>query len=489
MSTKKTTSELFDSIYSNCGYINWRADEIKQAQVEIETAAREIQASLGTTPPVDPPVDPGEPPDEITPPPDGGGSGGDPTQAVKIGPEHLHYIGAFRVPQGIPPGCQNGFDYALTCLAYNSQNHSLFLNNHAHEQKTAEITIPTPSGDMNRLATASYIQTPVDITEGKLQCLLAGGAAYYDRCEMGDLLVYGGKLMGTAYIFYDGSKKAVLSHFYSNKLVSEAGDMFGFYDVWNGGRPGEAGFVGGWLCHVPPEWQDLLGGTALTGNGCLSIISRTSFGPSAFVFTPENLVGATTTVPATPLVYYPEEHPTLGAWGQEEQINLVFNQATQIRGIVFPTGSRTVLFFGLQGLGYPCYGFSDLTSPKPPGEGLYNGHCYDPARPDKGCHAYPYQAWVWAYDANDLLAVKNGQRQPWDVVPYNVWGLELPIPTPDGALTGVAYDPLHQRLYVGQHNASYLYPGASSPYDRTPIIHVYDLREPVSGKRGGLLHI
>jgi hypothetical protein len=454
--TPRSTEDLFNVIYEQCSYINWRADEIKAAQVQIELAARELQAGgSGTTPPVEPPVDP--PIDPVEPPIDPPGNVAD---AIKLGPSNLQYLGAFRLPHGVPPGCAYGFDYALTGLAFNPQHHSLFINNHVYEQKTAEVTIPTPTLDLSQLPVASYLQHPVDICEGTRQNLLAGGAPYWDACQIGDLLCYGDKIIATSYIFYDGGHQAVLSHCYSNRLVSEHGDLRGFFDV---GQIG-AGFVAGWMCHVPPEWQAAIGGPALTGQGCLSIISRTSYGPSAFVFDPQHLPNAGGTVAATPLVYYDQAHPTLGMWEQQDHVNDVFNMATKINGLVFPTGSRTVLFFGRQGLGIPCYG--DVVA--------YGGHCEDPADYNKGCHAYPYKVWVWAYDANDLVAVKDGQRQPWDVVPYQVWGLDLPTETPKNEVQGVAYDPATQRIYLSQTDAAYLAPG-QNPYDKSPIIHTFQL--------------
>ena len=50
-----------------------------------------------------------------------------------------------------------------------------------------------------------------------------------------------------------------------------------------------------------------------------------------------------------------------------------------------------------QGTGTFCYG-----------EGAT---CNDPTDSSKGNHAYPYQYQVWAYDANDLAAVKAGSKQ------------------------------------------------------------------------------
>ena len=103
----------------------------------------------------------------------------------------------------------------------------------------------------------------------------------------------------------------------------------------------------------------------------------------------------------------------------------LFNLATTMAGVVFPEGTRSVLFFGRQGLGKYCYGEAS--------------DCGDPVQTSKGGHAYPYAYYVWAYDALDLAAVKSGQRQPWDVKPYAVWELDFPFavshPSPGPPMT------------------------------------------------------
>ena len=76
------------------------------------------------------------------------------------------------------------------------------------------------------------------------------------------------------------------------------------------------------------------------------------------------------------------------------------SQADFITGMVFPSGTRTVLFFGKHGMGNYCYGTG----------GSSGGDCFDPDDSSKGIHSYPYRSQVWAYDANDLIAVKNGQK-------------------------------------------------------------------------------
>ena len=64
-------------------------------------------------------------------------------------------------------------------------------------------------------------------------------------------------------------------------------------------------------------------------------------------------------------------------------------------------------------------------------------YCYDPTNSYKGTHAYPYRYQVWAYDLNDFAEVKAGTKQPWDVVPYGVWSLNLPTPESTGGPAGL----------------------------------------------------
>jgi hypothetical protein len=285
-----------------------------------------------------------------------------------------------------------------------------------------------------------------------------------DYARMGGLMVYGNKLIGGSFSWYDGGYAAQLSFFTSGLTLSQTGDFHGMYKVGDL----NAGFYSGYMTQIPQEWQSAFGGPALTGNCCISIISRTSFGPAAFVFNPDDL-GVKNPVPATPVVYYDGAHPTLGEWGNSTTVNLYFNMSTGVKAIVFPAGTRTVLFIGRQGTGVPCYGCGGSTNP---GGECANEWCYDPVDGSKGCHAYPYKAWVWAYDANDLLSVKNGQKNPWDIRPYAVWPLNLPVDTGSNDIQGAAYDPATRRLYVSQSYGDGAFP-QSPAYDARPLIHVF----------------
>ncbi len=213
----------------------------------------------------------------------------------------------------------------------------------------------------------------------------------------------------------------------------------------------DAKYLGGYMTTVPSDWQSAFGGPALTGHCCTSIIGHQSLGPSAWVFDPDKL-GVVDPVPSTPVVYYPIGHPTLGTWEGNGTINLLYNMGTVINGIIFPEGTRSVLFIGRTGAGLPCY-----DSP--------GAVCNDPANPYKGSHAYPYKPFVWAYDALDLLTVKSGQKKPWEILPYATWFLSVPYDSGMNVINGAAYDPATKRIYVSQKGAD----------EERPVIHVYQL--------------
>jgi hypothetical protein len=272
----------------------------------------------------------------------------------------------------------------------------------------------------------------------------------------------------SAYVYYDATASQTLSHFAGDLDLRSTAGRGGPFQVGTRG----AGMVSGYFGVVPADWQAALGGTVINGNCCLPIISRTSFGPSAFAIDPLT-IGASGPAPAVPLLYYPANHPLLEAGQSGEGWNLtstLFNGTSEVRGVVFPEATASVLFFGRQGVGSFCYGpgVSDSARAGQPADGGVDRTCYDPADSSKGTHAYPYVYYVWAYDANDLAAVKAGRTQPWDVRPYATWPLDLPFAINNAHLNGAAYDPETGRIFVAQ---------AFGDGDR-PLIHVLRVRKP-----------
>lgn len=369
------------------------------------------------------------------------------------------YAGAFRLPAG--PDEQHTSAYGGTALAYDAAHDSLFFVGHDWYQRVAEVSIPEIRKDVGTpsdLETARLIQPFTDVLEGHLNDIGSG------KAKIGGLLPLDDRLVVSAYLYYDGPGSQTLSHFVTGLDFSHLPPVLGPYQVAPEGR--HAGFVAGYMAAVPDAWRALLKAPYVTGQCCLAIVSRTSEGPALSVFDPAALGTPKAASHWGPVLGYPMDHPTLGAWDSSGKL---FNGAVNVTGMVFPADSRSVLFFGRLGTGPFCYGSGTRDASRngqPTGEG--DRFCFDPSEASKGVHGYPYQHYVWAYDVRDLAAVRQGKKDPWDVKPYATWSFDLPFQTPPRQILGAAYDPAHRRVFV---TAEY------EDGDR-PLVHVFTLRRP-----------
>jgi hypothetical protein len=361
----------------------------------------------------------------------------------RIEPGALKWTGAFRLPAG--NFGDSSFNFGGWALAYYPPNDSLYIVGHDHQQSVAEISIPgaVETRSLGELPTATMRQPFADPTEGRRPQV-----DDYPRTRIGGLLVFGGRLIGAAYSFFDADLNAVSSHFTHSLTLGEKNSATGMHRVGANLNPA---FFAGNMALIPAAWRSTLGGPAITGQCCLSIIARTSLGPSAFVFDPAQLNPKTPT-PATPLVYYTEQNP-LQPWNASN--TLEFNNSTEMAGAFIPEGSRSLIFVGRHGIGVFCY------------------RC---GAPDPFCRgdvqAPPYQVQVWAYDLNDLSAVRAGRRAPWDVRPYAIWALTgnkhaapLPFFSSCMSVRGLAYDGATQRVWIAAQMAD----------GELPVIHQFQL--------------
>jgi hypothetical protein len=424
---------------------------------------------------------------------------------------NIVYKGAFRVPKGKYGASTKTYSLASggQSLGFNPKNNSLFILGHLDSEKMVlEMTIPplVNSVNLGDLNTANVLQDSIDLTGGiGYDKLGAGNTVIVNGGRPGSLLVYNDKLIGNSWAYYDGSYQAVSSHFSANLDWTSGAGFQGYYRVGVsplGDTSPNGGFVGGYMGTVPLEWQADFGGPVLTGLGGTPVNTRSSYGPSVSVFDPANL-GVVDPVPATMLAGYPSSHMTLG----HTTGNLIYNCTTEVRGVVFPEGSGSVLFFGRHGLGADNYGagtkYTGQTTygpgsnniseagrtatsvPNTCGSAVIAGAdvcSYDPADSSKGVHGYPYAYRVWAYNAADLAKVKNGATnpatglpyKPWDVVPYAVWDLPLPFSVSQARIDSATYDPATQRIFLAQEAADR---PSMEPF---PVIHVFEVQNIVA---------
>jgi hypothetical protein len=113
---------------------------------------------------------------------------------------------------------------------------------------------------------------------------------------------------------------------------------------------------------------------------------------------------------------------------------------------------------GRKGLGDNCYGIAGVDCPPSlcaPGE--------------HGWHSDPYEPQVVFYDPAEIAEVAAGGRQPWQVVPYEIYRPVAEVFDADcGQLRGVAYDADRRLLYVTER--------AAGPFGETAV-HVWEVRE------------
>lgn len=377
----------------------------------------------------------------------------DPMQLPQLTLEDLRYVGAFRLPAIERDG--DSFSFAGGPLAFHGEQGTLFVG--ARHGKVAEVSIPTPlnSTDISALPFAEIVQPFADPSDGKLKDIGEGAT-------LGGLFVYQQRLYGTGYIFYDASNAQSVSHFARPLALSRPGST----PLKRIGEQGRLGFVAGYMAAVPQEWQSRLGAPAITGQCCVPIISRTSWGPSAFAWNPGDF-DRSNAVKATALMFFDANNPTLGAYEGSSQ---TFGGTTQMGGVALIDRTRTALFIGGNGTGTFCYG-NGTADKSLAGTAAADGtkYCYDPVNTDKGQHAFPYQYQVWAFDLADWAQVREGRKDPWEVRPYGVWRLELPIPEPSARISGVAFDPQRRWLFIAQRAAD------RDGYAFRALINVYEV--------------
>lgn len=381
--------------------------------------------------------------------------------------------GYFLMPTGSYTDTNNDFYYSGIGLTYNAAGNSgagsFYIGGHAGYNIAAETTIPpavnsTAIGD---LSTATILQNFADVSHGSNVDI--GGSSC---CYQGGMMVYGGRLINAWYNGYDTDSSTSLSHAASSLTLSSA---LGLVRPQKVGADGQApwtshtaGSVSNYMMQIPAAQQSVFGAPAATGGCCLNIIGRTSSGPSLWAFDPAR-IGLDTPVAVTPLTYHSGScsniYPIVPGSGTG-----FTSCADQVSGVVWPAGTRTVLFFGQHTVGPNVYG-TGVTDPAL--DGLFVCETtgveicyYDPYDSNKGQHGYPYIYEIWAYDAVDLLAVKNHTMNPNDVYPYAMWQSYRPItgggasgeytyPSHPGGYYGATYNVDAGKIYASHFNGSF----------------------------------
>lgn len=368
----------------------------------------------------------------------------------------LTYEGGFRIKAS-----ENGVsdvNFSQGPIAYNYENHSLFIVGHSHHQAIAEYAIPeiVKSEELSEL---NMVETPLQVFCTVLDKAEGGNPDHLDSVGGLYYVNHGGrpKLIVNAYEYYDAPADNTLS----TLIVENADDLenssiSGYFRF-----EGVAAHTSGWISPIPETWQEIFGGSHITGHSSgIPIISRCSVGPSAFSFDMTEALNATDAIATTTLLDFSLSNPLHEDLSNESGTNDIWTHLSRATyGFIVP-GTRTYLTLGSSG-GYEsgvCYKCVQDNG------NLCGGYC-TPEADDN------YQ-YYWLWDVNDLVAVKNGSLQPYEVRPYDHGFFNTPFQS-NGAknIGGGSFDPATGNLYLSVQHGDM----EQGPYSRPPVIVVYHI--------------
>ena len=378
----------------------------------------------------------------------------DSTKRSLLSLEDINYAGAFRLPAGTFGN--SSLNYSEGPFAYDASNNSVFIVGHSHQQSIAEFKLP-PLVNSTRLEDLAMAAAPVQPFSSILDRAGAppeninriGGLAFVDTAA-------GRELWVNAYEYYDAPGDNTLSTLLidnpDNLQNSGVTPYFGF--------EGSAGHTSGWLSAIPQDWQDDLDGNFITGQSSgIPIISRTSVGPSAFIFDSATRATGKDAVATTALLDFSLEHPLAQDLANESGENNLWTHLSRVRyGFIVPN-TNSYLTIGHSGghesgVCYKCTQNND---------NLCGGYC----APD----ANDYYLYYWLWDMNDLLAVKRGDKASYDVRPYAYGALPNPFETLSTRLGGGSFDADSGLLYLTLQAAD----KEQGRYSNPPVVLAYTI--------------
>ena len=365
----------------------------------------------------------------------------------------MQYIGAFRLPASTFGN--SDLNYSQGPIEYNSVNHSLFIVGHDHRQAIAEFSIPVlVNGPLEQLNMGSDLQPFVS----HLNAVHCGNTQNINK--VGGMKLVNGRLFVNAYEYYDADANVTnTTLIIENPSQLSTSNVSGYYDLEGGG-----GHTSGWISRVPQVWQNLLGGTHITGQSSgIPIISRCSVGPSAFCFSPELLdPDCANEISTIKLLDFSLNNPLHADLSNDTGSNDLWTHLSRATfGLIVPQ-TRTYLTIGYSG-------------------GHASGVCYKCTQ-DNGqeCGGYcapltsDYNQYYWLWDINDLLSVKSGLIQSYEVLPYDYGVFNTPHGQNTNEIGGGAFDPLSGTLYLTVQKADY----DQGTYANPPVVVAYQISNP-----------
>ncbi|SOE20075.1 Por secretion system C-terminal sorting domain-containing protein [Spirosomataceae bacterium TFI 002] len=374
----------------------------------------------------------------------------------------LNYIGGFRISANTFGASNTNFSQGP--IAYNKDNHSLFIVGHTNQQAIAEFPIPTPLNTSD-ISLMPISNSPIQVFSQVLSRPTSGNTQEIDRISG---MYYAAatpnpKLLVNGFQYYDASGAVTHTSFVVENANNLATSTVSGYHSMSG-----AAHASGWISDIPIEHQAELGGDLISGSSSgIPIISRLSVGPSAFVLNKSDFLNPISgNIPATPVLDFSLSNPLNSDLYNNTLNNDIWTHLSQaIYGFIVPN-TDTYMTIGHSG-------------------GHESGICYKctPSGESSPCGGYctyvsgDYDYYYWLWDVKDLVKVKNGQLLSHEVVPYNYGVLTLPISNYYMKIGGGTYDSQSGTLYLSVQRID----SFQGTYSNPPVIlayHIQTINEP-----------
>ena len=363
----------------------------------------------------------------------------------------LEFAGAFRV--NIKPEGDSRSAYAQGTFALSEDSRSFYMVGHVRHQAIAQYAIPKVIKSQNI--------KDLDITNSAIQPYTkilhrahTGNKQKLNRIT--GLRMIEGELFLNAVEFYDANTNAT----HTTAIIRDPNNLAkskidGFFEL-NG-----AAHSAGWISKLPKKWEDELQASYLMGFASnYPINSRSSIGPTAFVYYIDNLAQTdlqSGIIPARPILDYSLEHPLNK---RTETNNLWTDVSEAIYGFVIPN-TDFYLVIGQSGGHKSGVGYKITQNTGR----LCGGPC-----PHDQYDVY-HHYWIW--DMNDLLDVEKKKKKAHEPKPIHYGTFQIPFQPSRGInnIVGADFDENQNKLYILISGADRL----QSKYEGAPVMAVFDL--------------
>ena len=367
---------------------------------------------------------------------------------------NFEYLGAFRFPIKVFGSSRMSYPNGTFTVSPNGK--TVFVAGHNQNQSIAEFLIPELRLTKNpsELLIAANVQPfhPFLRNTKRLE-----NPQKLDRIS--GMEVIEGELFVNALEYYDAPADNTHTTFIVRDANNLAGaKVDGFFTL-----RGHA-HSAGWMSKLPSKWKGVFSASYLNGYAPnYAINSRLSMGPTAFVSNIDIFAGIDEPgglIPTRSLMDSSIKHPMVQDSYNKSGENRIWTEISEaFYGFIIPN-TNYYLVIGNSGGHESKIGYKITQS---------NGKkCGGPCAFDHK----DYYNFYWVFDVNDFVAVRDGKKKSYELLPIKYGKLQLPFAPGDNTrnIIGADFDEKTGNLYIMLKDVD----RSQSQFEKAPVMLAYE---------------